>query len=259
MLFVIDVGNTNIVLGIYEGDKLLESWRVGTKRGRTVDEYGILVKELLAFSDIDSRQISDIIVSSVVPPLDSTIMGMAEKYFSIKPMFVGQGLKSGIPILYENPKEVGADRIVNAVAALKRFGGPVIVVDFGTATTFDLITKKGEYAGGVITPGIGISVEALFQRASKLPRIDLIKPKKVIGRNTVNSIQSGIIHGYVSLVDGIVLKMKEEIKSSAKVVATGGLASLIAKESVCIDEVIDNLTLEGLKEIFDMNKGERVD
>jgi len=259
MLFVIDVGNTNIVLGIYKGDKLLESWRIGTKRGRTVDEYGILVKELLSFSNIDSREISNIIISSVVPPLDSTIIDMSEKYFRIKPMVVGQGLKSGIPILYENPKEVGADRIVNAVAALKRFGGPVIVVDFGTATTFDFITKKGEYAGGIISPGIGISVEALFQRASKLPRIDLVKPKKVIGRNTVNSIQSGIIHGYVSLVDGIVSKMKEEANVEAKVVATGGLAPLIAKESDYIDEVVHNLTLEGLKEIFDLNKGERVD
>ena len=254
MLFVIDVGNTNIVLGIYKGDHLLENWRIGTKRGRTVDEYGILVKELLSFSNIDSREITDIIISSVVPPLDSTLTSMSEKYFAIKPMIVGQGLKSGIPILYENPKEVGADRIVNAVAALKRFGGPIIVVDFGTATTFDLITKKGEYSGGVIAPGIGISVEALFQRASKLPRIDLVKPKKVIGRNTVNSIQSGIIHGYVSLVDGIVLKMKEEAGVEAKVIATGGLASLIAKESRFIDEVVPNLTLEGLKEIFDINK-----
>ena len=255
MLFVIDIGNTNIVLGLYEGDDLFESWRIGTKNSRTADEYGILIKELLTFSNVDSDSITDIIISSVVPPLESTIFEMAQKYFNIKPLIVGPGLKSGISILYDNPKEVGADRIVNAVAALNKYGSPLIIVDFGTATTFDLITEKGEYGGGVIAPGIGISVEALFQRASKLTRVDLVRPKNVIGRNTVNSIQSGIIFGYVGLVDGIVARMKNEAGVSARVLATGGLASLIAKESSSIDEVVENLTLEGLKIIYETNRG----
>ena len=255
MLFVIDAGNTNIVLGVYRGDDLVENWRIGTKKGRTADEYGILIRELLKVSGLDYKEISDIILSSVVPPLDSVIIEMSEKYFNVKPQIVGPGLKCGIPILYDNPKEVGADRIVNAVAAIKRYRGPVIVVDFGTATTFDFITAKAEYSGGVIAPGIGISIEALFEKASKLPKVELVKPKKIIGKNTAASIQSGIIYGYVGLVDGIVTKMKEETGVDAKVVATGGLAPLIAAESSCIDEVIEKLTLEGLKEIFELNRG----
>lgn len=255
MLFVIDAGNTNIVLGAYRGDDLVENWRIGTKKGRTADEYGILIRELLKVSGLDYKEIRDIILSSVVPPLDSVIIEMSEKYFNVKPQIVGPGLKCGIPILYDNPKEVGADRIVNAVAAVKRYKGPIIVVDFGTATTFDLITEKGEYSGGVIAPGIGISIEALFDKASKLPKVDLVKPKKIIGKNTAASIQSGIIYGYVGLVDGIVTKMKEEAGVDAKVVATGGLAPLIAAESSCIDEVVEKLTLEGLKEIFELNRG----
>ncbi len=254
MLLVIDVGNTNIVLGLYRADDLIENWRIATKKGRTVDEYGILVKELLTYSKVDTEKIDDVIISSVVPPLESTLCEMSEKYFSIKPMMVGPGLKSGIPILYENPKEVGADRIVNAVAALNKYGAPLIVVDFGTATTFDLITERGEYGGGVIAPGIGISVDALFQRASKLPRVDFVRPKKVVGRNTVDSIQSGIVFGYVGLVDGIVDRMKKEAGIEAKVVATGGMAGLIAKESVSIDELSENLTLEGLKIIYEANR-----
>ncbi len=255
MLFVIDIGNTNIVLGLYRGEELVKNWRVGTRHGMTSDEYGILVKELLAFSGIDSGEISDIIVSSVVPPLDSIIIEMSQRYFGVRPLVVGPGLKSGLPILYENPKEVGADRIVNSVAALKRYGCPVIVVDFGTATTFDLVNEKGEYAGGVIAPGLDLAVEALFRKASKLPRVDLSRPPRVIGRNTVNSIQSGIYYGYVSLVDGIVTRMKAEAGIDPKVVATGGLASLIAGESSTIDDVVENLTLEGLREIFQLNKG----
>lgn len=258
MLFVIDIGNTNIVLGVYRGDELVKSWRVGTKKGRTDDEYGILIKELLVSGGIDAEEIDAIIMSSVVPPLESTIVEMAEKYFNIKPLIVGPGLKSGIPILYENPREVGADRIVNAVAALNRYGSPLIVVDFGTATTFDLITEKGEYGGGVIAPGIGISVDALFQRASKLPRVDIVRPPKVVGRNTINSIQSGIFYGYVGLVEGIVTRIRDEVGVKARVVATGGFASLIAKESGLIDEVAENLTLEGLKIIYEANKGGKV-
>ena len=250
-----DAGNTNIVLGAYRGDDLVEHWRIGTKKGRTADEYGILIRELLKVSGLDYKEIRNIILSSVVPPLDSVIIEMSEKYFNVKPQIVGPGLKCGIPILYENPKEVGADRIVNAVAALKRYKGPIIVVDFGTATTFDLITAKGEYSGGVIAPGIGISIEALFDKASKLPKVDLVKPKKIIGKNTSESIQSGIIYGYVGLVEGIVARMKEEAGVKAIVVATGGLAPLIAAETSCIDEVIEKLTLEGLKEIFELNRG----
>jgi len=255
VLFVIDVGNTNIVLGIYRGDELIESWRISTKKERTADEYGILIREILNSSGIDAGEISDIISSSVVPPLESTIIEMSLRYFGVRPLIVGPGLKSGISILYENPKEVGADRIVNAVAAVKRYGSPIIVVDFGTATTFDLINKKGQYEGGVIAPGIGISVEALFQRASKLPRVDLVKPKKIIAKNTVSSIQAGILYGYVGLVDGIVSRIKEEAGIESKVVATGGLASLIAGDSSTIDEVAENLTLEGLKIIYEMNRG----
>jgi type III pantothenate kinase len=255
VLFVIDAGNTNIVLGAYRGDELVENWRIGTKKGRTADEYGILIRELLKVSGLDHKEIRDIILSSVVPPLDSVIIEMSKKYFNVKPQIVGPGLKCGIPILYENPKEVGADRIVNAVAAVKRYKGPIIVVDFGTATTFDLITAKGEYNGGVIAPGIGISIEALFEKASKLPKVDLVKPKKIIGKNTSESIQSGIIYGYVGLVEGIVAKMKEEAGVKAMVVATGGLAPLIAAETSSIDEVIEKLTLEGLKEIFELNRG----
>lgn len=250
-----DAGNTNIVLGAYRGDDLVEHWRIGTKKGRTADEYGILIRELLKVSGLDYKEIRNIILSSVVPPLDSVIIEMSEKYFNVKPQIVGPGLKCGIPILYENPKEVGADRIVNAVAALKRYKGPIIVVDFGTATTFDLITAKGEYSGGVIAPGIGISIEALFDKASKLPKVDLVKPKKIIGKNTSESIQSGIIYGYVGLVEGIVARMKEEAGVKAIVVATGGLAPLIAAETSCIDKVIEKLTLEGLKEIFELNRG----
>ncbi len=254
MLLVIDIGNTNIVLGVYDENHLIDSWRLGTKKGRTCDEYGILIKEILGFSSIECKKIKSAIISSVVPPLESTILQMAIKYFNIEPLIVGPGVKTGMPILYENPKEVGADRIVNSVAAFRKHNKPLIVVDFGTATTFDLVSKKGEYVGGVIAPGIGISVEALFQRASKLPRVDLIRPDKVVGKNTVNSIQSGIIYGYVGLVDGIVRKMKKEVKDIAMVIATGGFAKLIARESAEIDDVCENLTLDGLNMIFKMNE-----
>ncbi len=254
MLLVIDIGNTNIVLGVYKRDHLVDSWRLGTKKGRTCDEYGILIKEILGFSSIECGSIKSAVISSVVPPLESTIVQMAIKYFNIEPLIIGPGIKTGMPILYENPKEVGADRIVNSVAAFRKYNKSLIVVDFGTATTFDLVSNKGEYVGGVIAPGIGISVEALFQRASKLPRIDLIRPDKVIGRNTVNSIQSGIIYGYVGLVDGIVRKMKKEAKDLSVVIATGGFAGLIAQESIEISEVSENLTLDGLRIIYKMNE-----
>jgi len=256
VLLVIDIGNTNIVLGVYDKDRLRGNWRLGTNKGRTSDEYGILIKEILSFSDIECEKISDAIISSVVPPLESTIVQMATKYFNLEPLIVGPGIRSGMPILYENPKEVGADRIVNSVAAFRKHKGSLIVVDFGTATTFDMVSARGEYVGGVIAPGIGISVEALFHSASKLPRVDLVRPSRVVGKNTINSIQSGIIYGYVGLVDGIVSRIKKEAKDETAVIATGGLAGLIADESSEIDEVDENLTLDGLKIIFEMNRGE---
>lgn len=254
MLLVIDVGNTNIVLGIFKGKKLVRSWRIATNKDKTADEYGIQVRVLFEYSNIRYEDIDAIIVSSVVPPVMPALEGMAVKYFSIKPLVVGPGVKTAMPIRYDNPKEVGADRIVNAIAAYELYGGPLIVVDFGTATTFDAISANGEYLGGAIAPGIGISTEALYTKAAKLPRIELAKPKMVIGKNTVTSMQAGIIYGFVGQTDGIVSRMKKEMGGKAIVVATGGLAELISKESRNIDKINPNLTLEGLRIIFERNK-----
>jgi type III pantothenate kinase len=254
VLLAIDVGNTNTVLGAYEGLKLRHHWRIETSQTRTSDEYGILLRQLFAAAGLDPAKVDAIVISSVVPPLAFTFEGMAQRYFKLKPLFVGPGVKTGMPILYENPREVGADRVVNAVAAYERWRCALIVVDFGTATTFDAISAKGEYLGGAICPGIGISMDALFRSASKLPRVEFARPPAVIGRNTVASIQSGLVYGYVGLVDGICGRMAEELGTPPKIVATGGLAPLIAGASKAISEVDEHLTLDGLRLLHERNK-----
>ncbi len=254
MLLVIDIGNTNIVFGVYDGDTLINHWRLSTSIQKTVDENAILLNSLLNFENIKLTDIDSAIISCVVPPMLIPFEIICRKYIGIRPLVVEPGIKTGMPILYENPQEVGADRIVNAVAGYEKYKKALIIVDFGTATTFDYITARGEYAGGAIAPGIMISLGALFERASKLPRVELIKPKSLIGKNTVHAMQSGIIYGYVGLVDGIVNKMKEEIKVAPYVIATGGLSSFIFKESQTIDEVDEMLTLRGLKMLYQKNK-----
>jgi type III pantothenate kinase len=250
-----DVGNTNTVLGVFAGKDLRAHWRLTTRRDGTADEYGILLRALFAAAEIPPRDVGYVIAASVVPPLDASVEAMCLQLFGRAPLWVGPGIKTGMPVRYENPGDVGADRIVNAVAAFEQYGGPCIVVDFGTATTLDAITAKGEYLGGAIAPGIGISAEALFQRAAKLPRVDVTRPKAVIGRNTVASIQAGLFYGYQGLVGEIVRRMKAELGGEAVVVATGGLSHLILAEADFVKHVDPLLTLTGLRLLHERNLG----
>jgi len=255
MLFCIDIGNTNIVLGVTKEDQILSHWRIRTEREVTPDELGILVTNLFQSAEMKLGDINSIIVSCVVPPLLNTIEELSRRYFRIAPIVVGPGLKTGMPILYDNPKEVGADRIVNAVGAYEKYSTALVVVDFGTATTFDYISGEGAYLGGAIAPGVIISCEALFQKASKLPRVEIFaRPKSVIARDTITSMNVGIIYGYAGLVDGIVQRMKKESGEKTTVVATGGLAPLICDVSETIDYVDEFLTLMGLMAIYKKNK-----
>ena len=261
MLLAIDVGNTNTVLGLFrlegEAQELAAHWRVTTHRTQTADEYGVLFVNLFQMNGMSPGDVSQIIVSSVVPPVDSTLRQVCETYFHTVPLFVEPGIKTGMPVLVDNPAELGADRLVNAIAAFERYGGPCIVVDFGTATTFDVISAKGEYLGGAISPGLGISADALFARAARLGRIDVKRPAKVIGTNTVTHLQSGLYYGYIGLVDGILERMIAELGQPARVIATGGLARQISGDSRYIAEIDDMLTLDGLRILYERNRSTR--
>ena len=256
MLFCIDIGNTNIVLGVIDEGRILRHWRIRTERDITADELGIMVNNLFKSAQLTLKKIQSIIISCVVPPLLNTFEEFSQSYFNIRPLIVGPDINMGMPILYDNPNEVGADRIVNAVAAYEKYHTALVIIDFGTATTFDYVSQEGAYIGGAISPGVIISCEALFQHASKLPRVEIFaEPKNVIAKDTVSSMNVGIIYGYAGLVDGIVNRMKKESREQVTVIATGGLAPLICNVSETIDHVEEFLTLEGLMTIFERNKG----
>lgn len=262
MLLTLDVGNTNTVLGLYrmEGEKpgeMAAHWRVTTHRTQTSDEYGVLFVNLFNMSGLSVDSVKHIIISSVVPPVETTLRRVCERYFHLQPLFVEPGIKTGMPVLVDNPAELGADRLVNCIAAFDRYGGPCIIVDFGTATTFDVVSAKGEYLGGAISPGLGISADALFARAARLGRVDIKRPPRVIGVNTVTHLQSGLYYGYIGLVDGILERMIAEIGAQPRIIATGGLARQISEDSRYIHEIDDMLTLDGLKILFERNRSAR--
>ncbi|RFA35857.1 pantothenate kinase [Virgibacillus dokdonensis] len=255
MLLVLDVGNTNTVLGVFEGENLKHQWRIKTDRHKTEDEYGMLMQSLFAYKGISNSDISGVIISSVVPPIMYALEKMCKDYFQIEPMIIGkEPVHNYLKMQYPNPKEIGADRIVNAVGAIEEYGAPLIIIDFGTATTYCYINEQKEYYGGVITPGLNVAMEALYNRASKLPKIEIQAPAHVIGTSTVEAMQSGVVYGYVGQVDGIVRRMEREMNTSTTVIATGGLAALIANESEVIHQVDPYLTLKGLRIIYDRNK-----
>ena len=254
MLLAIDVGNINIAFGVFEGEKVRATWNVATDIHKTVDEYAVLLLNLLSRQNISSSDIDHAIICSVVPPLEPVFDELSKRYFGISPLVVGPGVKTGVRICIDNPRETGADRVANAAAAHRLYGGPAIVIDFGTATTVDAVSQEGEYLGGAIAPGIGIAAEALFERASKLPRIELVAPQQAIGTNTVTAMQSGVIFGYVGLVESLVSRIRQELGGKARVIATGGLADVIAKETKIVDVVNPHLTLEGLRLIHEMNR-----
>lgn len=258
MLVAFDVGNTNIVIGIFDGEELIKSWRMKTDRNKTVDEYGMLINQLFAYDGIDIDSVEDVIISTVVPPVLYTLQHLSRKYFNKRAIVVGPGVKTGMVIKYDNPKQVGADRIVNAVAAYHKYGGPVIIIDTGTATTFCAVNKKGEYLGGTIAPGLKISSEALVEKTAKLPKVEIEEPGKVICKNTIESIQAGLVYGHVGLIEYVVKRMKKELSPDGadpvKVIATGGLANLIADITECIDYVERDLTLDGLRLIYKKNR-----
>lgn len=254
MLLAVDIGNTNIALGVFEGEELRATWHMATDIHRRTDEYAALLLNLLSYQAIDTSDIKEAAMCSVVPPLLSTFKELFERYFHILPLVVGAGVKTGVRIRMDNPREVGADRIVNAAASHHLYDSPVIIVDFGTATTFDAVSEEGDYLGGAIAPGITTAAEALFTRAAVLPRVELVRPKNVIGTNTINAMQSGIIFGYVGLIEGMVARLQRELGGKAKVVATGGYAELIARETKVIDIVNSNITLVGLRHIYLMNQ-----